>query len=555
MDLNEYFYPLKKWLWLLIVATVVAGGTSFIVGRLQPSLYQSRTTLMVGQTIENPNPNSGDFYLEQSLAGVYADMAFREPVRNATMDALGLTWLPDYVSQPVPNSQFLEIVVTDSNPTRAQMVATELANQLIQRSPDVSQTGETDRQSFLNGQLDSLQSQITSTENDILTLQKQLGELNSAKQISDTQSQINNLQSKLASLQGNYANLLSSTQKGAINSLTVVEPAEVPSTPINGGKLTGVLLAAIIGLVLAAAGAYGIEFFDRTLKTEADIKRVMKLPVIGYISEIADIGNEWNYFMVHPHDPMAQSFRFLRGNIDFNNPDDPLKTICVSSVEGSSGKTTISTNLALAFLSGGKRVILLDGDPFRPRVHELLNIPIEPGLTDVLTNQMDVNSIIRRVDEVPDLRVITAGRPVENSVETGFWKIDRILNSIKDQADIIIIDGPPIMVPDGSTLASKVDGVLMILRPGRIRPDKAKAALDQLHRAKAKVLGVVLNRISREEADVYAGYSYYSPYHTDSAYFKNEPEKAAVKGSQQISEKVVETLKKTLAFINHNEKN
>ena len=126
MNLDEFILPLKKWWWLLALASIAAGITSYSVAKMQPPVYQVRTTLMVGKTIENPNPTSGDFYLEQSLANVYADMARREPVRNATMKALGLVWLPSYVVQVAPNSQLVEIQVTDTNPERTMLVAAEL---------------------------------------------------------------------------------------------------------------------------------------------------------------------------------------------------------------------------------------------------------------------------------------------------------------------------------------------------------------------------------------------------------------------------------------------
>lgn len=542
MDLNEYFFPLKRWWWLLAAAAVMAGITSFLVARMQPSIYQAHTTLMVGQTIENPNPNSGDFFLEQSLAGVYADMAYREPVRNATMNALGLSWLPNYISQPVPNSQLLMIQVTDSNPKRAMMVASELAHQLILRSPNIAQSGEEDRQSFLNQQLDSLQSQISTTQADIVNLQQELGGLTSVKQIADTQNQITALQAKLITLQANYANLMSSTQKGAVNSLTVVETAELPTSPINQSKMRIVLLATVIGLVLSAAGAYGIEFFDRTLKTESDINRVMKLPVLGYIAEMESKGDEWKYFMQHPYRPTAEAFRSLRGNIDFDGLDGSLKTIYVSSILASSGKTTIAANLALAFLSGGKRVMLVDADPFRPRIHEILDIPIDPGLIDVLTDQMGVHSVIRLVNEIPDLKVITAGKLTEGGTEPGFWKIDQVLSALKDQADIIIVDGPPLLVPDGSILASKVDGVLMVLQPGSIRQDIAKATVDQLIRSKARTIGVVFNRIARGEVDGYAGYSYYTHYASDGSSLRNSHKPHQAKSP--IAVKILDRIKR-----------
>ena len=96
VELKEYILPLRKWWWLIVAATLVATVASFLATQQQPPIYQSRTTLMVGRAIENPNPSGNDLWLTQQLASTYADIAKRSPIRQATMDALGLSWLPEY---------------------------------------------------------------------------------------------------------------------------------------------------------------------------------------------------------------------------------------------------------------------------------------------------------------------------------------------------------------------------------------------------------------------------------------------------------------------------
>ena len=109
---------------------------------------------MIGRGFLNdPNPNNSQFYLSQQLAGLYADMALRQPVRTAAMEALSMTWLPDYRVQPIPNTQLLEVTVTDTDPLRAQVVANEIARQLILQGPNASSTEEVERQQFVKLQL------------------------------------------------------------------------------------------------------------------------------------------------------------------------------------------------------------------------------------------------------------------------------------------------------------------------------------------------------------------------------------------------------------------
>jgi len=138
MELSVYTKPLLRWWWLLAAATFVAVISTFLTVRGQPALYEARTTLMIGRAIDDPNPTQGEFTLAQQLAVSYADVANREPVQEATKAALSFDRLPSYLARAIPQSQFIEILVTDTNPLRAQAVANELANQLIIQSP----TGE-----------------------------------------------------------------------------------------------------------------------------------------------------------------------------------------------------------------------------------------------------------------------------------------------------------------------------------------------------------------------------------------------------------------------------
>src|SRR3990170_3981068 len=154
MELKRIIVPFLRWWWLITIATLLAAISSFLATLRQPSVYQASTILIVGRAIMDPNPSNNEFFLGQQLAANYAEIAKRDPVRNATKQALGLAWLPNYVARVTPNSQFIEISVTDTIPARAQAVANELARQLILRGPTSTQAEEQDRREFVNRQLD-----------------------------------------------------------------------------------------------------------------------------------------------------------------------------------------------------------------------------------------------------------------------------------------------------------------------------------------------------------------------------------------------------------------
>lgn len=524
MELKDYIMPLRRWWWLLIIATVVSTLSSFGATYLEEPLYETRAALMIGQALDEPNPNNTAIYLTQQLALSYVEMAGRQPVQQATMDALGLTWLPEYHVVVVPNTQLLEIEVIDTNPQRAQAVANTLAEQLVLLSPVVGEEGQQEREAFVGQQLDSLEAKIADTEAEIARLQEEMADMISARQIADTQSQIATLETLLITFQTNYANLLSNTSEGAINTLRIVEPAPLPVEPINDNRLMTLLLGAAIGFTLAAGAAYLMEYLDNTLKTPEEIAKAAGLPLIGFLGETGMRDEEESVIVVRePRSAMAEGFRTLRTNLEFTAVNHPLRTILITGPDPGSGKTTVATNLALSIAQGGKRALLVDADLRRPRVHDLLGMSRSPGLSDLYRDATDMDSAIRRWGSPDGLPVISSGDPPPNPAELlGLPKTELILAELGEHADIVVIDSPPFVVADAAILAARVDGVVLVVRPGRTTEQAIKAMLEQLARAEAHLLGVVINRIPRRGGGYYGSYRhYYAPEYYAAASYDN----------------------------------
>ncbi len=235
----------------------------------------------------DPNPNYSDVYLMEQLANTYADLARRSTVQKATMASLGIAWLPVYTVQLVPNTQLLEIVVTAADPRLAQAAADALARELVAQSPTQGNTVIQQRQGFVQEQLDGLEAGIKETQAEITKTQEDLAGMFSAREIADAQAQVAALRSKLAELQANYAALLSNTGQGAANILTIVEPAELPTSPMGTSDRRTLLLVASIGLILSAGTAYLLSYLDDTLKTPADVKRTLGLTTLAAVPEVA----------------------------------------------------------------------------------------------------------------------------------------------------------------------------------------------------------------------------------------------------------------------------
>ncbi len=535
MELKSLFAPLWKWRWIILSAAVIAGLVSFIVSLQQAPQYQSRTTLLLGQSINNPNPNTSQFFLEQQLAAIYADMGAREPVRRGAMEALGLDWLPPYVVRALPDTQLIEISVTDSDPYRAKAVAAELANQLILKAPTSIGSDEQDRQDFIANQLTTLEADIETTQKDIEQKKSELGTLNSASQISSTEQQIFALENKLSTLQDTYASLLSSTSKGAVNTLTIIEPAELPGKPISPGILMTTILAMLVGFFLAAIGVYLLEWLDQTINTSEEAAATLETEILGEIPRISKDEKPLSYVNDQPFSPITDAFRSLRNNLEFLSLGKDIKTLFISSSGVNEGKSTVAMNLALSLAKSNKRVILIDADFYQSTIKEQFNLKTDSGLGDFLQSGKD--SISEHLVSIfnGQLYLLPAGKTPANPSELlSSRSTEKILETLKSVADVVIIDGPPFITSDAIVLASKSDAVLVVVSPGRSRRDVLRNAKEQLTRAHANVIGFVVNG-SKQHA---AYYNYY-----------NKPrkieDKKQVKDNQVHSTKSSEKTRKT----------
>jgi capsular exopolysaccharide synthesis family protein len=206
--------------------------------------------------------------------------------------------------------------------------------------------------------------------------------------------------------------------------------------------------------------------------------------------------------------PIAEAYRTLRTNIQFSKTDGELKTIMFTSSGPGEGKSTTIANTAVALAQSGKEVILVDCDLRKPVQHKIFGKK-NRGVTNILVEEIEPERFIQGT-QVENLRVLTSGPIPPNPSELlGSAKMQELINYLKTQADYVIIDAPPVIaVTDASVLASKVDGITLIINSGSVRPEMAQKAKDLLVKANGHLLGVILNRVEIEEEHAYYYYYY-----------------------------------------------
>ena len=524
MELREYFAPLIRWWWLLVLATLVAAGFSLVAGLQEPPTYRTTATLMIGRAIQDPNPDYFEIMLSQDLASTYADIALREPVREATMEALGLTWLPAYVVRPVPNTQLMEITVSDTDPVRAQAVANELSNQLIRQSPTNQLENQT-RQEFISEQLDDLEIKINDTQDEIDAKQRELANLISARQIADAQNQIAALQAKLGTLQGNYAELLANSPKGALNTMMLIEPAPLPSAPVGPNVLLLVVTAAGFAFLVAVGAIYLLNYLDNSIKSPEEVKKISNLPVLAGIPKIeGEQVKDKLVTMDQPRSLIAESYRSLRTGLQYSVIDQPHNTsILITSPRPSDGKTLTAANLGVVLAQAGNKVLLMDADLHRPMLHRVFDLPNRTGLSDVYNflsthgNNKSLDTPLEmyaQATKVEGLKLLSSGALPPNPSELlGSNTSQRLLEDLKSRFDYIILDSPPSLVmTDALVISTQVDGVLIVIDAHKTPKNQLKESVEMLREVNANLLGVVINRLTSQPGSYYNYQNYRKTY-------------------------------------------
>lgn len=227
-------------------------------------------------------------------------------------------------------------------------------------------------------------------------------------------------------------------------------------------------------------------------------------------------GHENNYRLIshkHPKSAVAEAYRTLRTNLGFSSLDKPHRIILVTSAGPGEGKSTTSANLAVVLAQAGHKVIIVDCDLRKPVQHKIFEVENSRGVTNCLLKNLSLVEVAH-YNLVDNLTVLTSGPIPPNPAELlGSKKIRSLLQDLSHQFEYVIIDSPPILaVTDASLLATQVDGVILVVRSGSTRTDVAVEAKEQLLRANANIIGVVLNGINVHSK----GYHYYYYYDSQS---------------------------------------
>jgi non-specific protein-tyrosine kinase len=515
MEIRKYADILWRWAWLLTLGMVLAGVTGFITSKLQTPVYQASSTLLVSEGLGGGNYDAYSALLtSQQLTSTYVKMMTTRTILQevAARVQVPIEKLEKMIDvQVVRDTQLITVVAEDTDPSRAAAVANILPKVFRDYSQSTQSIRFTESKQNLTVEIAKLDQQLADT-------QSRIADLGQPQDVAGT-TLLDRLQADLAQQRQNRTVLLQSLENlrlveaQSLNNVVIVDMAAVPTKPVGPRILINTALAAVVGLLLALALAFLVEYLDDTIKGPDQATALLKLPVIGVVARLSkDELSRGPVAIVAPRSPAAEAFRSLRTNLQFASIDRPLRRLLVTSGGPAEGKSIVVTNLATVFAQAGLSVVVVDADLRRPSQNKQFGLSRRVGLSELLLHEpLGLNGALQTTD-APNLSLLTTGTLPPNPTELlGSQKMKALLDLVNEQANLVILDSPPASaVADATILASEVDGVILVIEVGRTRVAAAVHAKTLLERAGAKLLGVVLNKAPlHRRGYYYQNYSYY----------------------------------------------
>jgi capsular exopolysaccharide synthesis family protein len=316
-------------------------------------------------------------------------------------------------------------------------------------------------------------------------------------------------------------NRLRDSQLSAKNQLGNIVPhtrARAPRVHVEPNLRVSILLAGVFSLFVGVVLAFAIDVMDRTLTTVEQVEQAAQLPVLGVVPVVGEIVDADQqkvvyardlYVFRHPASRAAECARAIRTNLLFSAADRPLKTLTLSSPNPREGKTTTVIYLGTTMAQSGQRVLLVDTDMRKPRLHRTMGISRDVGLSSIMLGQAEYADAIKST-EIPNLFVLPCGptppNPAELLVSNRFRDIMR---DLREQFDRVLFDSPPLQaVTDAVVLGRLSDGVILVAQSGRTHSDHLRICAKQLRDVNAPLLGVIFNDVEISQKSY--GYYYYN---------------------------------------------
>lgn len=553
LDFSYYFGVILKRFWLLLLIVAISLSAAVAVNILMKPVYKTSALMMINREDSGKIDNNAisswssdeDYYRTQYkllesrtlLEQVYNDLNLQEYPEFSNPQ--GWQKLKDKITvSPIARSRLVTIEAKSFDPELSAKIANTISETFIKNNlsnrismgQDVIKALESteaspQEQELLNsmpqvvnsdfiktlkqeetkieGELANLRAKYTNNHPDVISRMNQLKALKSKIEL-ETKRLVQSIKIELS---GQFSG----------NNIRIIDPATVPQKPYLPKKMINLAAALLGGILLGIILILIVDFLDQSVKSSEDLEAKLKIPFLGFVpyeklkkreSEYAIMLKEGNFLM-------AENIRNIRTMLNFALKSNDTKAILITSSLQGEGKSNISSNLAVAFAQTGKKVLLVDGDLRRCRLHKVFKVSSEKGLSNLWTDDEKKNSFEANIQstDVKNLYIMTSGQRPPNPAELlNTPLLDSFVKWAEDKFDLVIIDCPALMpVSDTLLWGRLINKALFVVRYGKTNAKLSKAAIERLQQASVKVLGGVISQYNPGGLTGYhKSYHYYS---------------------------------------------
>ena len=476
VDFQVVLRALRRRWRLILLVTLVSGGLALGVSLLMPDRYEASADLLFHPADPAPNIDPNEPLPDSSQAPervAATNLALASLDRVATLVETKLKTdltakeLRDRVKlDPQGQADIVTITATGDTPQQAAQIANAFANQVVAARRVAAQQK-------IQRVIDAINAKLAGTP--------------SSDAIADELRR--------------RAEQLGVERQLETGEVEIAEEAVPPRDKSSPKPLRNTVIGLLLGLILGSLLAIVLQRFDRRVESEAEVGELFEAPVIARVPVERPSGWERELF--------AESFQFLRANLQLRDPEGKHRTIAVTSALPGNGKSTVAARLAEALALSGSEVVIVDCDLRRPTLHNYYGVTAHDGLTSALVGLHDPVEMLRPT-YIPTVRLLPAGplMPLPASVLAGTKGMGDVLSRLERVADYVIVDTSPVTIgADASAIASSVDATLVVVDIESVRRDVLSAANEQLRAARANIVGVVINRADILHKDqAYRGY-------------------------------------------------
>ena len=505
IDLRSYLRVLARRKVSLGLVTLGLVATTVIASLLPTPIYESTAEILL-------QPRGADYLFDSSggsrlNASRTVETEIRvmksDPVRQLVREKLGSA--PSVSASRVGETEVMEIRASSESGPQAAEISNAYATSYVEFRRRQATDDSLAAATAIQRQIDELRSEIDAVD-------RQIAASSSADRAA-TEARLRPRYTSLLTQEGVLSQKLNQLQvSAALNTggAQVVRAADVPTSPARPKPVRNALAALAAGLVAGVGFAFLREHLDDSIENKDELSRALgPVPVLAAIpvNDEPEIGAAaWTgQGLRRAQSSAAEAYRTLRTSVQLLGVERPLCTIQVTSPLAGDGKTTTLANLALVLAMAGQRVVMVDGDLRRPRLHRMFDVHNDDGFTSLMLGSVSLQEAVKRVPGPDPLFLLTSGPPPANPSELlSLSRTSELIFELQNSFDIVLIDSAPVLpVTDATVLAAWVDATLLVTNAGSTTRKQVADALERLRQVDAPLVGAVLNRAPTE-----AGYEY-----------------------------------------------